>query len=191
MTTGTEPCFECTDQKGFSCDGSFVITTDYNLWLTAYTKERNQFVPPFSITSNETISIYAIKCAPQFCCQHQSGCAYLDSFNVSQQNYVYKSEFGTICAQYRDYSVPLCSRCVYGYYEIFGTTACGKCDNPVNLLWLIPMTVATALLIGFFLFNSKPIDCSIYSGKEMDDYKKMIKKDELTAMTIMIFTVIM
>eukprot|EP01084_Bolivina_argentea_P124585 220762_1 len=68
--------------------------------------------------------------------------------------------------------------------------ACGKCDKWKNLLWLIPMTICAALLVVFFLFDSKPIDCSIYYGKEVD-YIKWKKKDEITAMVIMIFKVFM
>ena len=31
ITTGNEACYECKEQDGFSCDGSSVITIDYNL----------------------------------------------------------------------------------------------------------------------------------------------------------------
>eukprot|EP01084_Bolivina_argentea_P086432 156220_1 len=108
MTIANEPCFVCTKQNGFSCHGQSNVTIHYNMWLTAYKKETNTFIPPFNITSNDNISIYAIKCAPQFCCQFQSGCGYLDSFNVLDFEYIYKAELSGICAQFRDYSVPLC-----------------------------------------------------------------------------------
>eukprot|EP01084_Bolivina_argentea_P033323 61648_1 len=190
MTRGNKPCVECAEQNGFSCDGAHNITINYNLWLAVYQKETEHFVSPLNIASNDTISIHAVKCAPKFCCQLQSGCSYLDSFNIRDAEYIHHAEFGEICAQYRDYTVRLCSRCVHGYYEIFGTTGCGKCDNFWSLLWLIPMTFAGAGLVAFFLFDSKPIDVSIYSAKEVD-YKPIIKKDEITVMTIMIFKVLM
>eukprot|EP01084_Bolivina_argentea_P264234 447524_1 len=181
ITKGNEPCFECKEQNGFSCDGLSLITTHYNLWLTGYKKETGKFMTPFDITYHDNISIYAMQCPPQFCCQSQSGCTYLDSSNL---------ENDILCAQHRDYSTPLCSRCVYGYYEQFGSTACGECDDLRSLLWIIPITVAAALLVAFLFYDSKPADVSIYLGKEKN-HKQIIKRDELTAMTIMIFKVLM
>ena len=52
------------------------------------------------------------------------------------------------------------------------------------------MIVASALLVIFFLLDSKPVDRSNYNGKEVS-YKKLLKKDEITVMTILVFKVTM
>ena len=100
----------------------------------------------------------------------------------------YKSENGIICAQNRKYSVdaPLCSRCDDGFYELFGSTACGQCNDWNNSLWLlIFIQIAAICLVAYFLFDSKASDPSTYSDKDL------IKNDEKNAMSIMILKVIL
>eukprot|EP01084_Bolivina_argentea_P085941 155355_1 len=185
IQAGNEACYQCKEENGFSCDGSFNITVSYNLWFTAWSKETQQFISPFKITSND--EIYAIKCAPQFCCQFQRGCSYLNSFNFPD---VYKPKFGGICAEFRDHTVHLCSKCIDGTYELFGTTACGPCEDLSNLMWLIPILIICAVLVLVLLIDSKPINVSLYTAQEAD-YKKILQKDEINAMTIMILKVFM
>eukprot|EP01083_Nonionella_stella_P258981 884551_1 len=62
MTRANAPCFVCTRQNGFSCDGQSNVTIHYNMWLTSYKKETNTFMPLFNITSNHKISIDVVKC---------------------------------------------------------------------------------------------------------------------------------
>ena len=89
----------------------------------------------------------------------------MDAFDETNE---FETESEIICAQNREYSDPLCSRCADGYFELFGTTACGRCVDWMYALWLIPINIAAICSVAFLLFDSKPPDPSTYSGKEVN-----------------------
>lgn len=57
ITSGNEPCFACNEQNGYSCEGSFDITINYNKWFIGYDEE---FILPFHVSSND--KLFAIQC---------------------------------------------------------------------------------------------------------------------------------
>ena len=64
ITEGNAPCYECSDQDGFSCDGKDLITINYNLWFAAFDETSKDYISPFEASSNS--ALYAIQCPVKF-----------------------------------------------------------------------------------------------------------------------------
>ena len=79
-------------------------------------------------------------CPTGYCCQNKFGCNYLN-------------EPLSLCAKYRDPSVPLCGACLPGYSEAIGGTNCRKCDGNSIEIFLIPLIAI--ILFSIFLIYRK------------------------------------
>eukprot|EP01083_Nonionella_stella_P217321 780313_1 len=172
-------CFSCRNvdahgsEAGFNCQGGNTVTIDYNVWFSIV--QNTELVSPlhYQVTQNDTI--YTSQCPPQQCCQSLGGCSLL---NQREQ----------LCAMNRNISVPLCGLCKEGTYELFGTTACGNCSNTSNLIYLIPISIATLLFVIILLRDAKP--SSDWDITERN-YKKLVQNDEMRCLSIMISKIFM
>eukprot|EP01083_Nonionella_stella_P065496 171674_1 len=188
ITTGNLPCYACPiNHDGFHCDGSSVILIQYNYWFIAFNSSISQFISPFEIDLT-SIQLHAVQCPPNYCCQSPPHCNYLASFISNGEIHEYDPYSAGICAINRDWSTPLCARCVNGTYELFGSVQCGECKDRIHLLWLLPIAFVTALFVIFLLFRSKREDLSIYTAEELD-MKLLIRKDETQAVSILLMKV--
>eukprot|EP01083_Nonionella_stella_P150144 477808_1 len=188
ITTGNLPCYACPiNHDGFHCDGSSAILIQYNYWFIAFNSSISQFISPFEIDLT-SIQLHAVQCPPNYCCQSPPHCNYLASFISNGEIHEYDPYSAGICAINRDWSTPLCARCVNGTYELFGSVQCGECKDRIHLLWLLPIAFVTALFVIFLLFRSKREDLSIYTAEELD-MKLLIRKDETQAVSILLMKV--
>eukprot|EP01084_Bolivina_argentea_P067577 123035_1 len=191
LTKGNEPCYSCNEQMSsdkIKCEGSDKILIAFNLWLYGL-NENKQFISPFDVTQSD--SILGIQCAPQHCCQLVNGCPFINAFDFvnDTKNVTFIAESGSVCAKNRNYSQPLCARCIDGTYEIFGTADCSECDS-YNGLAIFLMIFAAILFVIFLIYEAKISDHSI-DYKDEIDLKKLIKRDEIAMMMIMITKVMM
>ena len=60
----------------------------------------------------------------------------------------------------------------------------------MNIGWIGLLDCAAIALVAFFLFDSKPLDPSKYAWKEVN-FKNLVKIDEINALTIMIFKILL
>eukprot|EP01084_Bolivina_argentea_P009268 17341_1 len=185
-----KPCYSCTVNINTAdkiwCNGKSDISIAHNVWIAIIRNENNkslQFISPFSIEAND--KIYGIQCSPNLCCQ-SSICSFLDSFDDTQ---IYDPYSGNLCAKNRDFNIPLCARCIDKKYELFGTAECGDCVENSNLMWLLPIYVASILFLILLWFNSKPINDSLYYDGHELNYSKLFIMDELTATNIMLMKI--
>eukprot|EP01083_Nonionella_stella_P067680 179177_1 len=172
-------CFSCRNvdahgsEAGFNCQGGNTVTIDYNVWFSIV--QNTELVSPLHHQITQNDAIYTSQCPPQQCCQSLGGCSLL---NQREQ----------LCAMNRNISVPLCGLCKEGTYELFGTTACGNCSNTSNLIYLIPISIATLLFVIILLRDAKP--SSDWDITERN-YKKLVQNDEMRCLSIMISKIFM
>eukprot|EP01083_Nonionella_stella_P100904 285242_1 len=181
----TNECFPCTNvdpysggtSSGFYCPGGNATIINHNVWLSAVHNTEFVSLDEHHITANDTI--YTSQCPPKQCCQLVGGCSLVDPTHVQ-----------SLCAANRDVTVPLCGQCIKGQYELLGTASCGDCSDTSNLMYLIPISIATLLLVIILIYDSQHIDPKEYSAAELN-YKKLVRKDEIQCLSIMITKIFM
>eukprot|EP01084_Bolivina_argentea_P221127 374601_1 len=121
----------------------------------------------FDETNNNIISSM---CPYSQCCQQKDGCYYLNQIE-------------SLCAEGRNYSSPLCSKCKYGYTQSMNSTNCKKCVRSIYWEYLLyPMTIALMWTLYILVITSdKSIDnnkVDKVDGKGCCDCRK-IKKGKI------------
>eukprot|EP01084_Bolivina_argentea_P166810 289579_1 len=189
---GNYECFSCDiNENRFECNGHSEIIILYNHWFWGYNQDNNQLISPFDVRQDYNHSIFATNCAPRYCCMQPFGCNYLESFIVADEInniFTYSNVNGELCAKYRNYSSPLCSRCIDGYFEMYGTTQCGKCNNYENLVWIVPIVILSTIFISYIFISSRPIRKKNYLQNEVN-YKQLLISDELNLLSLLIFKI--
>eukprot|EP01084_Bolivina_argentea_P277142 473061_1 len=61
IISGNAPCYQCSTNDGFVCNGRNEIIINYGNWFTSFNNNKNQFFSPFNLTQND--AIYAVQCA--------------------------------------------------------------------------------------------------------------------------------
>eukprot|EP01084_Bolivina_argentea_P007783 14603_1 len=179
MDLSTKQCYTCdTNVRKVSCLGGYTINIEYNYWIGSYNLENHQLMGLTNISTNDYL--FTGLCAPLHCCQHLDGCWYInENQNINPQ----------ICADGRQYTSPLCTQCQSGKYELFGSSACGSC-NEYNFPWLSLIFVLSFFFVLFIFFiDATEINIKPYKAIEIN-WKKLLIFDESKAINIMIFRIV-
>eukprot|EP01084_Bolivina_argentea_P109917 196352_1 len=159
-------CVSCQNIDGITCDGSTILIISYNYWV--------------DIDAN--MNIIANFCPNKFCCQNMNGCNYLKHINNKSTK---------LCAMNRNYSIPLCGGCNYGFSDVFGTNGCKYCDKNNYLYLLIPFTMAIILVFLLLILDAPNSSNSLIDTskkkEEPINYSVRFLMDDLKAIQLCIF----
>eukprot|EP01084_Bolivina_argentea_P263402 445833_1 len=132
-------CMLCSDISGITCLGSNNIKVKFNHWIA--TNNDNYDRKYFNGYNSNESNIISTFCPSGICCQQVNGC-----------NFTKNS--ARLCAPNRDSTTPLCGACKPGYSEVFGSTACKRCDENHYELLLYPLLISLLVIFGFVYFES-------------------------------------
>eukprot|EP01083_Nonionella_stella_P031956 87461_1 len=189
LRSGNTDCLQCNADIGDSmqCHGADDVIINYNRWVGGV---NNEVISIFEVDSDD--ALFGIQCPPNYCCMNENGCDLMNDFIVTASAndtqsffHEYQDETGSLCAKYRDFDTPLCSKCIAGKYEMMGSTACGSCDDTNNMWYLVPIFIGAILFDIYLLHDASPINEEEYTAKELD-HKKLLQKDEMRALTVMV-----
>eukprot|EP01084_Bolivina_argentea_P055629 101952_1 len=174
LSSGATECIICDENvdPAIHCFGSNIAIIPYNHWVYGIDEE-NKLIPSlYDIRNNDKIHLSV--CPPNICCLQNNGCDYSKDKN-------------NLCANGGNISSVLCSSCIDGYYELFTTNQCGKCDKYSNIFWLLIPFFISAVFIAYILCA----DSSIPKIEKPIRYNKYVVRDKRVGLQTLFFQILM
>eukprot|EP01083_Nonionella_stella_P010055 28742_1 len=166
----TNKCLKCdANDKGYECKCGSYLNVEYGYWLSLY-------------AINDNHSIISLQCPMGQCCLNPQGCDYFNS-----------SDSQLLCAKNRNVSSITCSRCNDGYYELFGSFACGHCKqtNYVMITVLFISALVFALFLLFIMSRPRPNALRMNTKGTEIDWRKLLFYDHKNLLIVLIFKICM
>eukprot|EP01083_Nonionella_stella_P019719 54741_1 len=187
MTGGGVGCFDCQeDDDGYECKGRSTVNVAYGYWISARIEtQKNAKLAALPLINNNNYSIKSLRCPGGQCCANPAGCDYFNSHaNVSQINQM-------ICAKHRNISSLTCSQCNDGYYDLLGTSACGRCIDTdyMKIALVFIMAFIFTVLLLFCLSRPTQVLSNITGGNQEIHWRKLIWYDQRTLVTVLVFKI--
>ena len=162
VTSGLYDCINCENNEGIECNGGVELKIDNNYWLN------------HNLTTNKLITAI---CPPNICCLKAYGCSYVNDTDK-------------LCAKNRDINSLLCSQCMDGYSELYGSNECGVCTENNFYILSIPYAYTLLLAVYFVFVKSYRIPTEQKIIEIMKDPKKIVLNDNFRSLPTMIFTIV-
>eukprot|EP01083_Nonionella_stella_P289238 984334_1 len=183
-------CFTCTaGDDGYLCEGGSSVNVAYGYWVFAYIENQNSAKFTALPLINNSYEIIGLRCPAGQCCANHTGCKYMDTEQSPTSNVFQMNEM--LCAKHRNISSLTCSRCNDDYYQLLGTSACGKC-NDTDYIYVVLVFIMALIFTVFLLFClARPTEIlsNIMSDNDEIHWRKLIWYDQRTLVTVLVFKI--